>query len=657
MHRLRRTKPLTLTTKVMILSLIPMTLLGAALTRTMHHRIATRALADATTSARMIAHVGVLPHLTPSDLAHGVSAQDRKELDWVLSAFGRRAIARIKIWNQNHEVVYSDDPKLIGRRLAPSHDLLEALSGRAASDISSTREAENIGERKLGHLLEVYTPLRLRAGANPDGAFELYVPYGPVAATIASDTRMIIYQLLIGLGLLWAALFRIVSRTSRRLRRHAAENRFMARHDALTELPNRVHFRESIEAALGEDAAAGFAVVLLDLDRFKEINDTLGHDIGDELLRAVGGRIAAAVRPGDTVARLGGDEFALLLPGIADRVGAELRAGRVVEVLEAPFAIEQMSLDVGASAGVALAPLDGSDAEALIRRADVAMYLAKESGSRVECYDRRRDLHSTARLALLGELRRALEAGALVVHYQPKARLDTGGISGLEALVRWDHPRRGLVPPEEFVGLAEQSGLIGELTGFVLERALADLAAFHERGLDLSVAVNVSVRNLLDQSLPERIEQLFELYPSTRGRLELEITETDILGDARRVAPVLQRLAANGVELAIDDFGTGYASLAQLRTLAVSTIKVDKSFVLGIAAGSPDEAIVDATVHLARSLGLGVVAEGVETEAAWRHLRAIGCQTAQGYLISKPLPAMEIPAWCERWNLTGAVAA
>jgi diguanylate cyclase (GGDEF)-like protein len=462
---------------------------------------------------------------------------------------------------------------------------------------------------------------------------------------------MIVYQLLIGLGLLWAALFRIVSRASRRLREHAAESRSMARHDGLTGLPNRLHFREAIDAALSAEDAEGISLVLLDLDRFKEINDTLGHDVGDELLRAVGARIAAIVRPSDTVARLGGDEFALLLPGIVDRASAQGRARRIVEAIELPIEVENMSLDLGASAGIAVAPLDGTDADTLIRRADVAMYLAKENRSRVECYDAERDTHSTERLALLGELRRGIEAEELVIHYQPKARLQDGQISGLEALVRWQHPRRGLVAPDEFVGLAEQSGLIGELTDFVLGRAIADLAAFIENGLDVTVAVNVSVRNLLDSSLPAKIEELFGLHPSTRGRLELEITETDILGDARRVAPVLRHLAAIGVELAIDDFGTGYASLAQLKALAVRTIKVDKSFVLGMAVGTTDEAIVDATVHLAHSLGIEVVAEGVETHRAWAHLRAIGCESAQGYLISRPLPAMEIPAWCARWNM------
>ncbi|MCY7364851.1 MAG: EAL domain-containing protein [Frankiaceae bacterium] len=414
--------------------------------------------------------------------------------------------------------------------------------------------------------------------------------------------------------------------------------------DALTGLPNRTLLGTRTAESLLESGDAGTALLLFDLDRFKEVNDTLGHHVGDRFLQVVASRLAAAVRPGDTVVRLGGDEFALLLPATGAEE-AEQTARRLLEAVRAPIVLDGLHVDVDASVGIAVAPEHGDDLDALLQHADVAMYLAKGTGSGVEHYDVSRDRNTTSRLVMLGELRRALSGGELEVHYQPKARLVSGRVTGVEALVRWRHPERGLVPPDDFVPLAESSGLIEALTGHVLDRAVGQAAAWRTQGLDLRVAVNVSVRDLSGNLLVDSVIASLTLHGLPACCLLLEVTEGSLFAESHRTAATLLRLDELGVCLSLDDFGTGWSSLGRLRRLPVQELKVDRSFVQRMAADARDAAIVRSVVDLGVGLGMRVVAEGVEDRATWRLLTEMGCDEAQGWLLSRAEPAEVLTPW------------
>ena len=417
------------------------------------------------------------------------------------------------------------------------------------------------------------------------------------------------------------------------------ESNARATTDELTGLANRRHLIERLQAAI--DRGGELALLLIDLDGFKELNDTLGHHAGDEVLRQIGPRLGGAVREHDTLARLGGDEFALVLaPG--DEATASAAGLRLRGALERSFGVEDIAVHVDASVGIALFPQHSGDPIGLLQRADVAMYEAKRMRTGHEVYLPSRDHHSRDRLALVGELRDAIDAGQLVVHYQPKAALPGGAVGGVEALVRWQHPRRGLLTPAHFLPLAEQSGLTRALTAFVLDRALEEVAAL---GPELGVAVNLGPADLLDFDLPDEVSRALDRRRCTPERLTLEVSEDLVAADPERTLEVLRRLRALGIRLALDDFGEGQSSLRHLRNLELDELKVDRQFVLGMARDSRDLAIVAATVDLGHRLGLRVVGEGVATAAAWEALAAHGCDEAQGDLLSRPLPAHQLRAW------------
>ncbi len=412
--------------------------------------------------------------------------------------------------------------------------------------------------------------------------------------------------------------------------------------DTLTGLANRKMLAERTREALAQDSCV--ALLLFDLDRFKEVNDTLGHHVGDRLLEVVADRLTAVSRPADTVARLGGDEFAVLLPQ-TDRATAELTARRLLAGICAPLELEGLLVDIGASVGVAVAPEDGTDLDVLLQHADVAMYLAKESGGGVESYDESRDRNTTGRLVMLGELRRAITGGELEVHYQPKAHLRTGAVDGIEALVRWRHPERGLVRPDDFIPLAESSGLIEALTAYVLDAALAQLSRWQQLGLTLQMSVNVSVRDLSGGLLAGQVASALARHRVPASCLQLEVTEGSLFAESHRAAATLRQLGVLGVSLSLDDFGTGYSSLTHLRRLPVQEIKIDRSFVMRMATDAADRAIVRSVVDLAGGLGMRVVAEGVEDQRTWAALVEMGCDSAQGWHLSRPQPAEPMTTW------------
>ena len=629
-------------------SFVAVALLGVVLAHTFAHGVRSRALADARRTANLVDDSLVRPQIKDSDLATGLSPERVTALDRALAAgLTGGQVARIKIWNSDSRVVYATDHSIIGKRFPTVDDELEeALDGETASDVDDLRKAENAGDRHFGQLLEVYTPIRSRANGRVVGAFELYLPYRPIAAGIAHDTQRLYLFLAAGLTLLYLLLFRIVAGASTRLRRQAAENQHLALHDPLTDLPNRSLFHDRAQQAIlaSRRDQTGIALMILDLDRFKEVNDTLGHHNGDLLLQEIGARLRGGLRESDSVARLGGDEFGLLLPNVADGAEALMLGERVRAVLRRPFTLEGVTLDVEASIGIAIYPEHGDDVDSLLQRADVAMYLAKEDRSGCELYASDRDEYSPHRLALAAELRRALDEKELVLHYQPKADLSDGRIVAVEALVRWQHPEHGLLTPDQFVPLAEATGLIRELTLTVLDEALHQQRVWRDDGIDIRVAVNLSARDLYDLTLPASTAELLAKHDVPPTSLELEITESVIVADPMRARAILNRLSEMGVVLAIDDYGTGYSSLGYLKRLPIDEMKIDRSFVMQMADDRNDAAIVRSTVELGRNLGLKVVAEGVETAAAWAHLKALGCDFAQGYYLSKPVPAAEIAA-------------
>ncbi|MEU2422669.1 bifunctional diguanylate cyclase/phosphodiesterase [Streptomyces sp. NPDC007851] len=416
--------------------------------------------------------------------------------------------------------------------------------------------------------------------------------------------------------------------------------------DPLTGLPNRQWLLERIWTALddAERIGARSALMLIDLDRFRSVNDTLGHLAGDRLLLQIADRLRAALPRGAEAARLGGDEFAVLLP-VADSTTSATRVARnLVTALSSPLDLDGLTLVLEASAGVAVFPDHALDAEGLLRRADVAMYQAKRDRTGVEVYESKRDSNTPDRLGLLGDLRRALDAHEVQLHYQPKVRFD-GQVAGLEALVRWVHPERGKVPPDEFIAIAESSGLMPHLTEYVLETALGQVAQWRAQGLRVPVAVNVSPRDVHTPGFAGSVAARLARHGVPAGALQLEITEHVLLEDPQRAADTLAGLTGHGVKMSLDDFGTGYSSLVHLRRLPVSELKIDRSFVARLAVDNEDAEIVRCTVDLAHSLGLLVVAEGVEDDETWERLRDLGCDAVQGWLVAAAMPPEEATAW------------
>ncbi len=421
-----------------------------------------------------------------------------------------------------------------------------------------------------------------------------------------------------------------------------------AYHDALTGLPNRRRLASSLEAAIAVPPAPGevVAVMQFDVDSLRDVNETLGHEAGDRLLIEVGRRLQNEAPDGALVARLGGDEFAILVR-TQDGDSAQAQALTLQYALVEPLRLDQLTLDVGAAVGIAICPDHGADAVTLMQRADVATYTAKHNPRSIQLYRPAMESRSLHRLSLVSELRRAIDDDALSVYYQPKVLLSDRELVGMECLVRWQHPEHGLVPPDDFIPVAEHTGLVGALTRSVLRTALRQCKIWQDQGRTLGVSVNLSPRSLHDPDFPEELDRMLREVGLPPQQLTLEITENAMVGDADRPLPTLHKLFTLGVRLSVDDFGTGYSSLSYLRRLPVHEVKIDKSFVLGMATDSGDLGIVRAIVDLGRHLGMSVVAEGVESEMTLTLLEEMGCDVAQGFLFSRPLPWERIEAWMQ----------
>jgi diguanylate cyclase (GGDEF)-like protein len=667
MDWIRRIRGSGLLARFAVISAVLTIAVGLVVSQVLSAAIAQRAREQAEWTATVTLRLGVQSQLSRTDLANGfdptrlatVEAAVRSaqsELQHRSSAVSDLDPVRLNIMNLAGTIVYSDDHDLIGTH-SNSDELPEALRGHVVSGFASSADdsGENDGQRRL---LEVYVPMQFSDADAPEGVMELYLPYAPVAAEIADGVRTLIITLAISLAVFWAVMFRFMAGVARRMRRQNEDlrfsvesNRHQATHDSLTGLANRVQLRDRMEQALAASATTGnlVAVLLIDLDRFKEINDSLGHSYGDALLRQVGPRLRSILREQDVVARLGGDEFAVLLPVVDGAAEARTVAERLREALHRRFDVEGVGLDVEVSVGIAISPMHGADAEELLRNADIAMYVAKDVKAGAVVFEPAEHVTAPSRLNVLGDLRRALDTdGELLLHYQPKFTLDGRHIEGLEALLRWQHPERGMVPPAEFIPVAEGTGIILRLTERVLGMALSQMRRWLDEGHPVPVAVNLSTRCLMDDDLPELVATLLHRYGVPAGLLRLEVTESAVMGDAARCLDVLQRLHDLGVHLSIDDFGTGYSSMAYLRQLPVDELKIDRSFVMGMTDTQQDAVLVRTAIDLGHNLGLTVVAEGVEGAEHVAALQDLGCDIAQGFHFARPMPGDEIGPLLDR---------
>ncbi len=481
------------------------------------------------------------------------------------------------------------------------------------------------------------------------GNVELLIIHKPKIADTPLIKTVMVRLIIAGLVIIWMAVWAallLASMISKRIHEHNSELQYRASHDDLTQLPNRALLQQRTEKALTTAALQNqsLALLVMDLDRFKEINDTLGHHTGDKLLLQLGRRISATLRESDTVARLGGDEFALLLPN-TDAEKAVACVERISQLLDKPFNINQMKITTTSSIGIAMFPQHGKDLESLLKYADIAMYQAKQNNTGFSIYDEEHDSYTIQRFTLARELRQAIDEHQLVLYYQPKIDIPTGRINGVEALVRWQHPTHGLIPPDKFIGIAEQNGLIDSLTYSVIEAAIIQCCEWRKSGINLKTAINLSARNLHNTSLPKWIEDKLNQYNLPAGMLELELTENAVMHDVNCASTIFKQLSKLGIPLSIDDFGTGMSSLSYLTSLPVSKLKIDRSFVMDLNTNKNNEVIVRSTIDLAHNLGYQVIAEGVETIEALNLLKKLSCDCAQGYFFTPPLPASKLEAW------------
>jgi diguanylate cyclase (GGDEF)-like protein len=630
-----------------VLSLVPMLVLGVAIGVTVRHIITARFLDSYGRTDQLTVDAMASTLLAGVNLNEGTTSVEAQRIDSVVANFYKIEFgtastqAHVTAWAPDGHVIYSTDSGLIGKRLPMTAAVRAALKGTVTDVIVSSVEGPG---QWNGPSVETTIPLSL--GGHVIGAVQSFAPLGTLGAAISHGVFQVEVVLVLGLLLVWAVLFPIVVRASQRLRRQAEENERLALSDALTGLANRTLFHDRLELALADGARRGERVglLMLDLDHFKEVNDTLGHAQGDRLLIEIGERLRGVLRESDTLARLGGDEFAVVLPNVHDADSATEVARRMLATLERPFAFDELSVSPQASVGVAVYPDDGRLLDVLLSRADHAMYVAKHSHEHVAVYDAREDRSSVGGLGLVSELREALQHGEVVCFYQPIASIGDGEVRGAEALVRWQHPRRGLLAPGEFIDIAERAGLMRAITAHVLDDALVQCARWRERTPEFFVSVNLAGESLRDVTLPDVVARDLADHGLPPAALELEITEGAILEDPLQARSLLARLQLLGVGVALDDFGTGYSSLSYLAQLPVHKIKIDRSFVSDMLGNPVDETIVAAVIDLARRLEVTVLAEGVETRAVWDRLATLGCAQAQGFYVGRPARAAEIDA-------------
>ena len=620
-----------------------------AVVREIDQRHAVQAATDRT---HFVAQTFLHGALRPADAAAPVGGARRRELDRLMRQYVLiDGALRVSLVGAGDRVTYATDHRLIGKPASNRAALADVKHGAILSRVSSVSAAD--GSRAVKALVSS-VPVSL--GRNTVAVVTIEQDYAPIAAAARESLLPVAGVLELALIILFVLLVPALARASRRLRAYVVEIRYRSLHDSLTGLSNREALHDNVTAALHDTpAGAHVAVLLIDLDRFKEVNDSLGHDAGDELLREIAGRLVATA--GDAqVSRLGGDEFAVVVAGTTPRdavaLGHALRRS-----IEAPGAIRDIPVSVDASIGIALSPDDGVDVGQLVRRADVAMYAAKDARAGVLRYDATTDRNDASKLVLMTELRVAVERGELEVHYQPIVVATTGNLDKVEALVRWRHPVNGLIQPGAFIPLAEHTRLIVDLNRFVMCEAVRQCGIWRRQGVDLGVNVNMTVLDLLETSLAADVESVLRAAEFPPAALTIEITEGAFVREPDRVRRTLEALRALGVQVALDDFGTGYSSLSYLKDLPVDVLKIDRSFVSELPGSEASMAIVAAAIELSHRLGLKVVAEGVETSGQYECLEALGCDLIQGYVVSRPVTASALASMMEEASRDEAQAA
>ena len=576
--------------------------------------------------------------LRPSDFAQPVRSARAGSLEAVAKAdvlYGDTLA--LELYSPDGRVTFDTNRQL----RATTPDAARVRATVRSGDV--TKSVETLDGHKV---LKVFVPVPFVGQDQPAGVLALAQDYGPIESAGRHGLLPVIGVLQLVLMTLYLSLFPLLRRVTTRLRGQVEQIERLALYDVLTALANRRLFHDRLDQAFlsAQRNGTGFALMLLDLDRFKEINDTLGHQTGDAVLVHLAERLKEVARASDTVARLGGDEFALVLPGVEDASTALFVAERIRRALDDPFVVDELTLELETSIGIAIFPRDGADIEQLLKRADLALYASKDSHVPV-VYATEHDLHSTEGLGLVAQIRKALEHDELFVQFQPEVELATGATRRVEALVRWNHPERGLLWPDSFIPLACQSALVRPITRFVLDTALQQCRAWKDAGIEVGVAINLAARDLSDSRLEEEVTEALRRWKVEPHMLELEIPESAVMSERERVHKMLARLSERGVRVAVDDFGSGYASLSHLKQLPVDVLKIDQSFVQNLGRNEEDDAIVRSTIDLAHSLGIVVVAEGVESEDVLARLRELGCDLAQGYCLARPAPAEDITAW------------
>jgi diguanylate cyclase len=643
-----RESPVRLFATFAIILLVPVLVLGLVLAASYRSEADKRGLAQGHSEALLMAQTAVEPILDGKPLSQGLSPSETADMQrLVRTAVHSGDVLRLRLRDLQGIVEYSDDGSGLHQKSANNDDqdeVLDAARGAVVARLTQLNADSNDSGPLGPESVEVYLPLVAGSPVHRVGVLEVYLPYAPIRADVDAGTDTLYRNLAIGLIVLYLLLFGISFSVVGRLRRQVEVNAYMAEHDALTDLPNRALFHRRVQAELGRVRRHGrpAAVAIIDLDRFKEVNDTLGHYNGDRLLAALSTRMASHLRGLDALARLGGDEFGVLLSDVAE---PEEILRRLREVIEHEIGIGGLPLSVEASIGYVVAPDQGTDVDELLQRADVAMYIAKEKHLGVVQYDQSQDHYDSTNLALIAELRHAIDSDQLVLHYQPKVKISSGRFEAVEALVRWQHPVQGMVFPDQFIPLAEQTDLINRLTEWVIRRALEDLRNFGAGTEELVVAINVSARNLSHAGFAETLVGALTEFEVSSSRLFVEVTETALMTDPARAALALAELESEGVRLSIDDFGQGQTSLGYLSTLPIHELKIDRSFIVDMLENPAHAAIVHSIVELGHNLGFHVVGEGVETAEVLAALASTGCDVAQGYLFARPMPPEQVASW------------
>ncbi len=563
-------------------------------------------------------------------------------------------VVKVKLYDTNGLTVFSTDPRQIGQDKRTNGGLVRALGGAAASEITFRDHFDAWeGEISERNIIATYVPVRIHGAAPVVAVMEVYSDVTPLVAKLERTQIRLAAGAIGALSLLYALLLSIAGRSDRILREREAERianeervRYQAYHDPLTGLPNRASFAEHLEQAIHRSKRFGWSLGLmfLDLDRFKRVNDSLGHESGDELLRVAARRLQGCIREADMLFRMGGDEFTVLLENVKGPEEAAAIAARMSQAVAEPVELKDHELAATVSIGIALYPKDDESGERLVKSADTAMYRAKELGrNRYAFFTQEMNDRVENQLLLEAGLQRAVRNDEFVLHYQPRVSAATRRVVGVEALLRWKHPERGLVSPGEFIPLLEESGLIVPVGAKVIEAACRQNKAWQDAGLPpMRVSVNISSRQFRSESLDETIREALRTTGLGAEWLEIELTESLLVENSEQAVAVMERLKAIGVAISIDDFGTGYSSLGYLKRFPIDSLKIDRSFVKDLRTSATDAAIVDAISALAHSLGLGLVAEGVEEAGQAEFLRARYCTEMQGYLFGRPVPPEEM---------------